>query len=275
MIDKIGILYHPMKVAAKGLADELTHSLEGLGVASWSGSSWDRESAQRQLGGTGMVLAVGGDGTIMRAAQIVLGTGIPIAGVNLGRLGLLTELTRKDFGRKLPRLIAGQGWRDKRAMLEVTLKTSGQSFTCHALNDAVLARGGTARVIGIQTSIDGRKTASYRADGIVAATATGSTGYSLALGGPVVYPDSADYVVTPIAPHLSPSGSLLLPAAATLTLQVEAVHPALLCIDGHINLAVGNDDIITIRRSGNTTVFARLRPKRAYYAATINKLKGR
>ncbi len=273
---KVGILYHPMIEATRVKAKELLESLDSRGVSVWVCSAWEKEEARSKLDGTDLILAIGGDGTILRTAQIVIPTKTPITGVNLGKLGFTTELSGDEAAEKLPSLLAGEGWIDERAMLEAELSSSGkQPLVFHALNDVVVARGAIARVIYIETRVDNQLLATYKADGIILATATGSTGYSLAAGGPILYPQCEDFLLVPIAPHLSPTHAVVLPKSATVKLKITAVHQATLSIDGHTNLPLSSGDSVTVRHSQNTVSFLRIQPKASFYSSLEEKLKGK
>jgi len=275
-LKRIGILYHPKVEATLIKAREVQEFLISRSFSVWLCSAWEKEEACQQLDGTDLVLTVGGDGTILRAAQVVFTSDIPIAGVNLGKLGFMTELDAEEALSKLPSLVSGDGWTDERGMLQVELATPGQETReFHALNDVVVARGEIARVIRVETVIDGQYYTTYKADGVILATATGSTGYTLAAGGPVLHPQSGDYLLQPVAPHLGSTHALVLPGNAEVSLSVTTVLPATIGIDGHINLPVSGDDIIKVKRSPNVIRFRRIRQKDNFYGSLEEKLKGR
>jgi NAD+ kinase len=202
---------------------------------------------------------------------------IPITGVNLGRLGFMTELSAKEAKAKLPALLEGKGWLDERAMLEAELSATEDEppRTFSALNDVVVARGEVARVVFIEVNIDGELVTTYKADGVIVATATGSTGYSLAAGGPILHPQSKDFLLVPISPHLSPTYPLVLPAASVVKLKVNTTHQAALSVDGHINLPLTSGNVITVRHSANCGRFLRIHPGAAFYGSLEQKLKGK
>lgn len=277
VIKKIGILYHPMIAAAPALAEKLGGFLTARGVSVWLCSAWEGEQAKAQASGTELILTVGGDGTILRAAQVALPEQIPVTGINLGRLGFMTELSADEAEDKLPALLEGGGWVDERAMLEAELKISEAepSRIFYALNDVVVARGGLARVVYAETSIDGEPLTTYKGDGVIVATATGSTGYSLAAGGPILYPRAMEFLLLPILPHLSPAYPMVLPAKAVVGLRLTTTHQATLSIDGHINLPLGSGAIITVRHSSNTSRFLRIHPETGFYSLLEQKLKGK
>ncbi|MGD1119929.1 MAG: NAD(+)/NADH kinase [Dehalococcoidales bacterium] len=275
-LKKVGILYHPKVAITLEKAKELEGFLKAQGVAVWRCSAWETEKACELLNGADLLLTVGGDGTILRAAQVVMQTGTPITGINQGKLGFLTELDAGEALKKLPSLLQGKGWLDERAMLQAEVKSSGnKTETYHALNDVVVGRGEIARLIRVDITIDGQELATYKADAVIAATATGSTGYALAAGGPILYPASQDFVLVPVAPHLSPAYSLLLSADSEVVLRLNTYHNATLSIDGHINLPLSNGDTVTIRRSIHTTRFRRIRPEKSFYRSLEDKLKGK
>jgi len=255
-VKKVGILYHPMIEAARVKAEELEGFLDSRGISVWLCSAWDGEKARAQLNDTDLVLTVGGDGTILRAAQVVVPGATPITGVNLGKLGFMTEVNADEALEKIPMLLDKEGWIDERAMLRAEIAAPGREpRTFHALNDVVVARGEFARVIRVEATVDGQPLTTYKADGVIVATATGSTSYALAAGGPVLYPQSVDFLLVPVAPHLSSSYAVVLPETAEVKLSIEAVHPATLSVNGHINLPLSSGDTITVKHSPNMARF--------------------
>jgi NAD+ kinase len=276
-VERIGILYHPMNKAAYPLARELKDFLSTKGVSVWLCSAWEGEQARCQLDGTDLLLTVGGDGTILRAAQVAAARSIPITGINLGRLGFMTELSVDEAKERLPELLAGGGWLDERAMLEAELETKegeAPSVFC-ALNDVVVARGEIARMIRVEARIDGQPLTTYKADGVIVATATGSTGYSLSAGGPILHPQAEEFLLLPILPHLSSTYTLVLPAAVVVRLDIGAAHQATLSLDGHINLPLATRAVVTVRRSARKTRFLRIHPETSFYGSLERRLKGK
>jgi len=277
VVKRVGILYHPMIEAAYKVAKELQEFLSSRGISVWLCSAWEGEAARTQVDGTDLALSVGGDGTILRAAQAVFPNLIPITGINLGRLGFMTELSVGEAKGKLPALLAGEGWIDERALLEIELSPSdgGSPRMFHALNDVVVARGSIARVVSIEASIDGEPLTTYRADGVVVATATGSTGYSLAAGGPVLHPQAKEFLLLPVLPHLSLPYTMVLPATAVVKLHLDTTHEGTLSIDGHIHVPLTSGAIVTVRRSSHTTRFLRIHSEVSFYGSLEQKLKGK
>ena len=275
-MNKIGILYHPLNKSARDLADYLQSLVTRQGKTGWLCSVLEESSAIEQLDGTGLLLSIGGDGTILRVAQVAIIGNIPIIGVNMGNLGFMTELSADEVESALTKIFDGKGWVDNRSMLEAELSGRNQTQVCyHALNDVVLARGKIIRIISVEVNIDGEYFATYRADGAVCSTATGSTGYSLSAGGPILHPSAHELVLTPLLSHLSPSYSLVLPENACVRLTVKALATSTLSIDGHTNLELDDEAVVTIRKSKNITRFLRLRDKYSFYSTLERKLKGK
>jgi NAD+ kinase len=273
---KIGILYHPKVAATRKKAGELEKFLKSQGVSVWLCSAWEKEQVCDLLAGTDLLLTVGGDGTILRAIQAVIPGKTPITGINLGKLGFMTEFDAGEAINKLPRLLSGKGWIDERAMLQAELVTPGKEPRIfHALNDVVVARGEVIRLIRVEASIDGQPLTTYKTDGLIVATATGSTGYALATRGPILYPQSRDLLLVPVAPHLSLPYPLVLPEKAVVTLRPDTYQPAVLSVDGHINLPLSSRDTVTVRRSPHVARFLRIRPRAAFYGFLEEKLRGK
>ncbi|MFC2016370.1 NAD(+)/NADH kinase [Chloroflexota bacterium] len=276
---RVGILYHPMIEVAYALAKKLEEFLGSKGLSVWLCSAWEEEKAEAQVNATDLILSVGGDGTILRAAQVAVHGRVPITGINLGKLGFMTELSVDETMEKLPALLAGEGWIDERSMLEAELSPTDEGHEpphiFYALNDVVVARGAVARVIHIDACIDGEPLTTYKADGVIMATATGSTGYSLAAGGSILHPQAKETLLLPILPHLSVTYTMVLPSTATVKLQISTIHPATLSIDGHMNLPLSNGATITVKHSSNTVRFLRIHPGTSFYSSLEQKLKGK
>ncbi len=276
---RVGILCHPMKEAAPQLAKKVEEFLSSKGLSVWVCSAWEEEKARAQINETDLILSIGGDGTILRAAQVALPRLVPITGINLGQLGFMTELSVDEAMEKLPALLAGEGWIDERSVLEAEFSTIKEGHEpprmFYALNDVVVTRGTIARVIYVEASINGEPLTTYKADGVIVATATGSTGYALAAGGPILHPQAKELLLLPILPHLSSAYTLVLPATVTVKLCISTTHPSMLSIDGHTNLPLSNGAVITVKRSSNTVRFLRIHPEAIFYSSLEQKLKGK
>ncbi|MDD2252442.1 MAG: NAD(+)/NADH kinase [Dehalococcoidales bacterium] len=274
----VGVVYHPKNQAAPFVAEKTVALLKDLGMETWLVSAWDGEEVRRKAHGTELIITVGGDGTILRTANAIIPGSTCITGINLGRLGFLTEVSAEDTGEKIPALVRGEGWIDERTLLQAELALPGadtdaprQQFT--ALNDIVVARGEVARIIHVETRINGDLLTTFRADGVILATATGSTGYALAAGGPVMHPASEDFLLIPILPHLGLNYNMVLPADSEVQLQISNTHTAALNVDGHTSCSLPDGSSIAIRRSPEKIRFLRTLPKTPFYSTIEKRLK--
>lgn len=267
---RVGILYHPRLAKAQDLALKIRELLSAHEVSSWQCSAWDENRAKPQVAGSDLILSIGGDGTILHAARITAPLAVPILGINLGRLGFITELNGDEVLSNLPSLLEGNGWVEERAMLEARLED--KSF--HALNDVVV-RSTAVSLINIRVEIDGEILATYRADGIIVATATGSTGYSLAAGGPILQPQSKEIILQPISCHLGLSHALVLLPESIVDLKVASGDRAMLGLDGQVELSLSSKQNVTIKLSPYVTRFLRIHQPTYFYSSLWQKLRGR
>jgi NAD+ kinase len=227
--------------------------------------------AKPQLPGSDLILCIGGDGTILRAVRAIIPLSIPVLGINLGRLGFMTEFDANNAMDELHHLLDGKGWIEERAILET--KVTAQETTFYSLNDVFIGRRSLARLINIECTIDGETLTTYRADGVVVATASGSTGYSLAAGGPILHPQSKDIILNPICPHFTFTESLVLPPQTIIQLKVTTSHEAMFSIDGQVESQLQSGDEITVRLSPYTARFLRLQPESYYFKSLESRLK--
>lgn len=269
---RFGIVFHPLNDTAIALAAFLAKEITLQGYEAWSASAWEGKNLVQLAPGSSLIFTAGGDGTILRTAQAVLPGKVPILGINLGNLGFLTELTPVEVKERLPAILAGEGWDEAHAVLQVKLTNQGEESEFYALNDVVVSRGGIARIIQVSAVLNGVPFVTYSADGVIVATATGSTGYSLAARGPVLNPESRDMVLIPIAPHLSFDYPLVLPDSVELGLRVKTNHQAVMNIDGFINRALGDGAEVKARVAPERVVFRRLRARDYFYRTLALRL---
>jgi NAD+ kinase len=268
---KVGILFQPKRQAAKDMAEQLADVVRGLASEVWVCSSWEEGRANELAGGTELIVCLGGDGTILRAARIAGPRSIPIAAVNLGRVGFMTEVPAEDAVTQVPAFVRGDGRVEERAMLQAEL-ASGVAPPFHALNDVFVGRGGRCRLVRVKATIDGEFLTTYKCDGVVLATATGSTGYSLAAGGPILHPLSGDILMQPLAAHLSSGTPLVLPPDTEVELEVSTTHEAVLSVDGQIEVPLDSGDIVRVKRSPYVTRLLRSQRPATFYAGLMQKL---
>lgn len=272
----IGIIYHPLNNAAHKKALELEAFIKKHGLNVCACSAWKTDKLKEVAPSVDLLITTGGDGTILRVAQASIGTKIPIVSVNLGKVGFMTEIPAGSALELLPRILQGDCRIDERSVLEVSVSTdedNNHAESYHALNDVVVSRGNIARVINVEALINDVHFSTHKGDGVIASTATGSTGYSMAAGGPIVHPESSDIILTPIVPHLTMHHSILMPSDAVVTLKLHTTHQAALCIDGHIHRELANGDIIKIKISKYKIRFLRLTSKDEFFSSLESRLK--
>ncbi len=279
-VRNVGILHHPHKPEAIELAETMTAMIDRHGCTAWLGSAWDEAEISSQLAGLDMLVTLGGDGTILRAARAAANQSMPILGVKMGRLGFLAEIQPENWQAPLAKVLAGQYRLERRMMLDVSVRRNGQVREQHgqplryqALNDAVVSRGGLARLVRVATSIDGDYLTTYAADGVIVATSTGSTGYALAVGGPILPPELRNFLLVPVAAHLSLDRAVVLPEGATVSLQVQADHQVILTVDGQFEVEVADGDQVEVTASAASAYFVRLRPPAYFYRTLMQRLK--
>ena len=208
-------------------------------------------------------VVLGGDGTLIRAANRLLGTGIPIFGINLGTLGFLTETGIAGMEQALGQLVNGEYDMETRMMLQVN---AGEDFTDTALNDVVITRSGFSRLISVRVYVNEKLVDTYRGDGVIIATPTGSTGYNLSAGGPVVLPNASLIVITPICPHSLNARSIIVSDKDSLRLVIEKEkktqeEEAIVTVDGRNAKELRAADWITIEKSAGVTHLVKLKDR--------------
>jgi NAD+ kinase len=249
--------YHKMPAAfAEGEA--IAAYLNEKGVEAPCGSLYDEGLRKRiKSNEFDLLIAVGGDGTMLRAGHLCAPSGVPILGVNLGRLGFLIQVQQKEWRDMLERLFKGEAWIENRMMLRVEHLRAGEVIgSWHALNEAVVGRGQYLRPVKLAASADGHLLTTYIADGLIAATATGSTAYALAAGGPILPPELRNILIVPIAPHLSVDRAVVLAEGSSISIDVISEN-AVLSVDGAIPTGLAEDDRVDIRVAEYTARFVR------------------
>lgn len=207
----------------------------------------------------GCVLVLGGDGTLLQVARDTVDRGIPLLGVNLGRIGYLAEVEKGNIRQALDKLIAGEYEIEERMMLSGSVLHDGKKIEeAYALNDIVITRGGTLRIIDFLIYVNGQPLNAYHADGVVLATPTGSTGYSMSAGGPIVEPRAKLMLVTPICPHTLNTRSIILSAEDSVTVEIGKgrhgdAQEAEVHFDGSRRLFLRTGDSVVITQSEKKT----------------------
>jgi len=221
-----------------------------------------------------LIIVLGGDGFVLDSARRAAPVGVPILGINMGRVGYMTELEMDELDL-LDRVFEGNYHLDQRAMLRVDIKgSSGQSKTvAYALNDAVIANGTTARIVDLELSDHGELVNTYRADGLVIATPTGSTAYSLSAGGPIIDPKLSCFCVTPICPHSLLARPLIFPDSAVLEIKNICVREKVLhlTVDGRANFDLFLGDSVIVTKASMKTKLLRVKDEDFYSKIRLKK----
>ena len=219
------------------------------------------------------IVTVGGDGTILRTVRVVAPYSVPLLGVNLGRVGFMTEIRAKDALEQVPDYLDGGCRSDERMMLEASVESEiAGSVTVHALNDVVVGRPLVARLVDVEVRIDGAQLTTYRADGVIMSTATGSTAYALSAGGPIVSPEANVMLIHPVAAHTGLRAGLVLPGVSIVELRVSGSLEATLTADGFTSTPLGANHNVVVRRSPYVARFLRRGPPSDFYASLTRRL---
>jgi NAD+ kinase len=220
-----------------------------------------------------LIVVLGGDGTLLGVARLVASRGIPILGVNLGGLGFLTEVSINEARAALDRVLSGDYQVDRRIMLEAVLERASEEIaqSFQAFNDVVVSKGPLGRMLQLDVFANRTAFCSYRADGLIVATPTGSTAYALAAGGPIVYPTLGAIVLAPICPHTLSNRPVVLPDSYEIEIHVKAPdHDTTVTVDGQESAQLGPADIIRIHRARH--VVSLIRSAHPYFEIWRDKL---
>jgi NAD+ kinase len=220
------------------------------------------------------LVVLGGDGTLLSAARLAAERKVPILAVNLGGLGFLTTVPQDEIYSILEELFSGHHRVSERVMLEAEIVREGTVIRRQiALNDAVLNKAALARIMDLELRVDGEYVTTYKSDGLIISTPTGSTAYSLAAGGPIVYPTVEAFVVSPICPHTLTNRPIVIPDSATIEIDFKAGDDAVfLTLDGQIGIELVRGDQIRVRKAPNKLLLVRA-AKKTYYQILRSKLK--
>lgn len=223
------------------------------------------------------VIALGGDGTLLSAARQAAVFDLPVLGINLGHLGFLAEIEKQDIVPSLARLCRGEYTVENRIMLKALLhRKNGTAEEFHAINDIVVSRAASSRLIDVNLWVDQQFVDDYKADGMIVATPTGSTAYAMSAGGPILDPAMNSFVVTPICPHKLYAKTVVVPGTKeiTMTISNENPRPAAVNYDGQGNVIFSEGDILTLTRSDYIVRLIKINGDR-FYSVLHNKLLGK
>lgn len=258
----IAIVAHPSLPGAPEEARKIQASLREAGIPSGIWPSVNDESLRQKMaaGEFDLLVAMGGDGTMLRAGHLCGPLGVPILGINLGRFGFLTEVKREGWAEVLPHLIGGHFRLEDRMMLNARHVRGGAILgQWEVLNEVVVTRGMFVRPVTLRAWVDGYLLATYVADGLIAATPTGSTAYALATGGPILPPELRNILIVPVAPHLSVDRAVILAEGACVTITVRTSHDAVISVDGQPSIPMEDGDEIQVGASEHAARFVRFK----------------
>lgn len=220
-----------------------------------------------------LLIVLGGDGTMLNGARLVEQRGIPILGVNMGGLGFLTEVNFDDLPTALEKVFAGKCQLDKRLMLKIQLQRGDQIIgTYSALNDVVVSKGHLARMIATKIWVNHAFMTNLRGDGLIVATPTGSTAYSLSAKGPILDPRLEVLLINPICPHTFSHRPFLAPGNVPITIELTSQEPAMATIDGQVGAEMLTGDLVHVQASDHRSQLIRF-PERSYFEVLRTKLK--
>ena len=265
--NRIAIAGHPQLEEALDEAVQVAYFLEQRGATVATGLLYDEPLRSDVLQGKfDALIAIGGDGTMLRAGHLCGPAQVPILGINLGRFGFLMEIQQKAWRTLLPRLLTGDYWLEQRMMLCAEQWRDDQCLgTWEVVNEVVVSRGKMLRPVHLDTYVDGRYLTTYVADGLIAATPTGSTAYGLAAGGPILPPELRNILLVAVAPHLSLDRAIVLAEGSSVSVTVRSDHPAVLSVDGQEPVKLKDGDQMVAHASQHTLQFIRFQDPGYFY----------
>lgn len=213
-----------------------------------------------------LMIVLGGDGSMLRAGHLCASLGIPILGVNLGRFGFLTEIESGNWQEPLQNVLEGRFWLEQRMMLRARHLRDGELLdSWEVINEVMVGRGAIVRPVHLRTIVDDTYLTTYVADGVIVATATGSTAYAMAVDGPILPPASRSILIVPVAPHLSFDRAVVLDENSRVQIELETSHEASLSVDGQTPVALLDDDRVIVDVGKHTVQFVRTQETGFFY----------
>jgi NAD+ kinase len=266
-IKRIAIVGHQTLPDTEKISVAIAAFLNEKGIETQHGYLDDEAIYQKvKQGEFDLLIALGGDGTMLRAGHLGGPSDVPVLGINLGRFGFLTEIERDQWREFLTRMIAGDYWLEKRMMLYAEYwRADSLLGKWDVLNEVVVSRGQIIHPIHISAYVDGRFLTTYVADALIAATPTGSTAYALAAGGPILPPELRNILLVPVAPHLSLDRAIVLAEGSSVSITIEVDHQAVFSVDGQTPIGLTNDDRVNVYASPHVVKFVRFQDPGYFY----------
>lgn len=266
-IKRIAIVSHPQVAGAEAEAAAIALYLSEKGVETECGFLYDETIYARvKAGEFDLLIALGGDGTLLRAGHLCGPVGVPVLGINLGRFGFLMEIQQSQWQDFIPTLLSGDYWLEKRMMLQAEQWRAGEKLgSWDVLNEVVVSRGQFIRPVHLTARVDGRFLTTYVADALIAATPTGSTAYALAAGGPILPPELRNILLVPVAPHLSLDRAIVLAEGSSVSITVESDYVAVFSVDGQTPIELTDNDRVDVSAGKYTVQFIRFQDPGYFY----------
>jgi NAD+ kinase len=261
------IIAHPKIADSIETAKQIAAFFEERSIHSAVGFLYNADLRQRASNDEfDLMIAVGGDGTMLRAGHMAASNHLPVLGINQGHFGFLMEVRGNQWQEFLPRLLQGDYWLEKRMMLKVDYWRQEQHMgSWDVLNELAVSRGQTVRPIRLATHVDGRYLTTYVADALIVSTATGSTAYALAAGGPILPPELRNILLVPVAPHLSVDRAIVLAEGSDVSIYVQTDHEAVFSVDGQDSVELLHDDRVDVRAGDHPIHFVRFQDPGYFY----------
>jgi NAD+ kinase len=271
---RVTLVANPKLPAASTILSEMAQTLTARGLTVVQGILGDDQvRASVEARAVDVLVALGGDGTVLRAGHLCAPFDIPILGINVGRIGFLTEIDRGQWRPAVDGLVAGDYWLEQRMMLNGTLWRGEHKLgEWDVLNECVIGRGGIVRLVHLTAEIEGRYATHFAADALIVATPTGSTAYALAAGGPILPPDLRNILVVPVAPHLSVDRAIVLHEGSWVRVTVHSDHPASISADGQTPVEMLNGDRVDVRAAQHNVTFVRFQDPGYFYRSLTARL---
>lgn len=274
IIKSIGVLSHPKIAETSTVADLIEQALRSWGVSTYRASTWDSASIETIIEKLDLLVVLGGDGSTLRAARLASPHGVMVTSLNMGRLGFMSEMQLSDWKDSLRKMVDGEYWIEERMMLHTEAYRDHELLgSREALNDVVVSRGTLARIVRVRTIVDHSLLTTYACDGLIVSTATGSTAYALAAGGPILPPTLKNMVLVPIAPHLSLDKPIVLSQGSIVDMVIGTDHQAILTNDGQDEMTLHDGDRVTVQASKYVARFLRVKSQQYFYHTLMTRLK--
>jgi NAD+ kinase len=278
-LERIGILGHPKRPKTQPVGIKIEESLQAKGIETWHFEKWEPDDVRDYIPFSDIVIAIGGDGAMLRAARICAEFSVPVLGLNMGRLGFLTEIATPDnWDKHLDLLLKGEYWIERRMMIKASLQRNDELITSdNALNDVVISGTSAGSMIQMDTYINGHWATTYNCDALIVSTPTGSTAYALAAGGPILPPSLSNILLVPTASHLSMDRPIVLSEGSQVAVRLSRENRgrAFITIDGMKLAQLTKHDILYIEACEYVSRFVRMRERNYFYRSLLDRLEPR